>query len=109
MQFLRFLCLTRSSVIYVESIRDNFGLILKRIFFMTKRTESEPANPLASSGLVKKKEIARFLGISPRTVDECVAQRKIPFIRLNSRLNLFRIADVERALNKLTVLEGSAK
>ena len=84
---------------------------LNHQLFMTKptsKTVMEPS-PLFGEGLLRKKEIARALSVSPRTIDTWIAGRKIPFIRINSRLNLFRRRDVERALSKLTVLEGSAK
>jgi excisionase family DNA binding protein len=53
-----------------------------------------------------KAELARFLKVSPRTVDTLIATRRIPYIKLG-RLVRFRIADVERALTRYTVKEVS--
>jgi excisionase family DNA binding protein len=54
-----------------------------------------------------KAELAEYLGVSPRTVDNYVSGRKIPFIKLGSRLIRFRLADVDRALKRYTVEEVS--
>ena len=59
--------------------------------------------PARSTGLLRKKELAAELGVHPRTVDNWIAARKIPFIKVTNRLNLYRLADVMRALQKLEV------
>jgi excisionase family DNA binding protein len=66
------------------------------------------AEPVANGlpGFVKKREIARFLNVSPRTIDKWIADRRIPYIKVNPRLNLFRLRDVEKALTKRTVHEA---
>ena len=51
-----------------------------------------------------KSELAKFLKVSPRTVDNYVSSRRIPYIKLG-RLIRFRPADVERALKRYTVEE----
>jgi excisionase family DNA binding protein len=53
---------------------------------------------------ITKTELAKFLGVSPRTVDSYVSSRRIPYIKLG-RLVRFRLADVERALQRFTVEE----
>jgi excisionase family DNA binding protein len=55
---------------------------------------------------VTKAELAKFLKVSPRTVDNYVSSRRIPYIKLG-RLIRFRPADVERALKRYTVEETS--
>jgi excisionase family DNA binding protein len=65
----------------------------------------QPAERL--NGLLRKREIAELLKVSPRTIDKYVAKRLIPFIRMNPRFNLFRLADVERALARRTVREDA--
>lgn len=55
-------------------------------------------------GIVTKPELAESLKVGERTLDRYVAQRKIPYIKLG-RLIRFRLADVQKALNKLTVKE----
>lgn len=50
------------------------------------------------SKLLKKKEIAALLGVSPRTIDNWVAARTIPYIAPSPRLHLFDPEAVQRAL-----------
>ena len=53
---------------------------------------------------ITKSELAEFLGVSRRTIDSYVSSRRIPYIKLG-RLVRFRLADVERALQRFTVEE----
>jgi hypothetical protein len=56
-------------------------------------TETTPA-----SQLVRKRQLAVLLSVSPRTIDGWVAKRMIPFIEPNPRLHLFDPAAVKAAL-----------
>ncbi len=49
--------------------------------------------------LIKKKELAARLSISPRTVDDLVAKRAIPYLALSPRLHLFDPAAVQEAMS----------
>lgn len=49
---------------------------------------------------IKKKELAARLSISPRTVDDLVAKRVIPYIAISPRLHLFDPDAVQAALSK---------
>jgi hypothetical protein len=49
--------------------------------------------------LLKKRELAKVLGVSARTVDNWVAQRIIPHLAVSPRLHLFDPAAVRRALD----------
>jgi excisionase family DNA binding protein len=51
-----------------------------------------------------KEELARHMRVGLRTVDNWIASRKIPYIKLG-RLVRFRLDDVERALKRYTVEE----
>jgi phage terminase Nu1 subunit (DNA packaging protein) len=51
-----------------------------------------------TKGLIKKKQLAALLGVSPRTVDNWVQQRLIPHLAINDRLHLFDPAAVRAAL-----------
>jgi DNA-binding transcriptional MerR regulator len=51
--------------------------------------------------LIQKKELAKRLSISPRTIDGWVAKRVIPCIKVSSRCNLYEIEAVLAALKKL--------
>lgn len=48
--------------------------------------------------LVKKRELARLLSISPRFLDDLIAQRAIPFLEVSPRLHLFDVEVVKSAL-----------
>jgi excisionase family DNA binding protein len=61
------------------------------------------------SGLVRKRAIARYLGLSPRTIDKLVADRVIPYVRMNGQFHLFNVEAVKRAIANMTVKEVSSK
>lgn len=48
--------------------------------------------------LLKKKEIAALLGVSPRTIDNWVMRRTIPYIAASPRLHLFDAEAVMKAV-----------
>lgn len=48
--------------------------------------------------LVKKRELARCLGVSTRTVDNWVAKRLVPYLAPSPRPHLFDVAAVKLAL-----------
>lgn len=50
--------------------------------------------------LIRKKELAKRLSVSPRTIDNWVAKRTIPFIRVGPRFNLYEFEAVLAALKK---------
>ena len=54
--------------------------------------------PTPASQLVRKRQLATLLSVSPRTIDGWVAKRMIPFIEPNPRLHLFDPAAVKSAL-----------
>ena len=51
-----------------------------------------------SSQLVRKRQLATMMSVSPRTIDNWVAKRMIPFIEPNPRLHLFDPVAVKAAL-----------
>jgi hypothetical protein len=48
--------------------------------------------------LVKKRELARLLSMSPRFLDDLIARRAIPFLEISPRLHLFDVEVVKDAL-----------
>lgn len=56
--------------------------------------------------LVKKRELARLLSMSPRFLDDLIARRAIPFLNLSPRLHLFDPAAVRTALHDLYAVPG---
>ena len=49
---------------------------------------------------VKKAELARVLSVSPRTVDNWVARRMIPYVAASPRMHLFDLEEVRGALKE---------
>ena len=50
--------------------------------------------------LVKKKELAKRLSVSPRTIDSWVAKRVIPYLQVTPRFYLFHFDEVLAAIRK---------
>ena len=48
--------------------------------------------------VVKKRELARLLSMSPRFLDDLIARRAIPFLEISPRLHLFDVDVVKDAL-----------
>ncbi len=49
---------------------------------------------------VRKANLAKMLGVSPRTVDNWIAKRMIPVIATSPRLHLFDVEAVKGALEQ---------
>lgn len=58
------------------------------------------------NGWVRKLDLAKYLSLSVRTIDNLMRQKKIPFVRLGRSVR-FRIADVNRALERFVRKEVS--
>lgn len=50
--------------------------------------------------LIKKKELAARLSVSPRTIDNWVAKRIIPYVQVNPRFYLYEFDAVLAAVRK---------
>jgi excisionase family DNA binding protein len=55
--------------------------------------------------LLSKRELAPVLGVSVRTIDNWIAQRRIPYVRLSARLIRFDLERVKGALARYEVKE----
>ena len=55
--------------------------------------------------LLKRPQLARAVSVSPRTIDNWVAARKIPFIKLSARCIRFHLPSVLAALRRFEVRE----
>jgi hypothetical protein len=67
---------------------------------------SQPPEGGGSSGfiqptLIKKKDLAKRLSVSTRSIDTWVAKRVIPYIQITPRFYLFEFEAVLAALKKL--------
>jgi excisionase family DNA binding protein len=56
--------------------------------------------PPDSPILIKKKELAKRLSVSPHTIDAWVQRREIPCIKVTSRLYLYEVEAVMDAIRK---------
>jgi excisionase family DNA binding protein len=54
---------------------------------------------------LSKQELALAVGVSPRTIDNWMAQKRIPFLRLSARLIKFNLERVKAALARYEVKE----
>ena len=57
---------------------------------------------------LSKQELALVIGVSPRTIDNWIAQKRIPFIRLSARLIKFNLERVKAALARYEIKEVGA-
>jgi excisionase family DNA binding protein len=74
---------------------------------LTKETlrYNTAAKAAAVESLPDKHDIARRYKVTVRTVDRWTHDRLIPFIKLGPRCTRFKWADVEKAIERLTVRE----
>jgi excisionase family DNA binding protein len=54
--------------------------------------------PTNTPTLIKKKELAKRLSVSPRTIDEWIRKRKIPYLQISPRFYLYDFEAVLAAL-----------
>jgi excisionase family DNA binding protein len=59
--------------------------------------------------LLSKRELAIVLGVSPRTIENWLAAKRIPQLRLSARLTRFSLPRVEAALARYEVKEVGAR
>jgi excisionase family DNA binding protein len=67
-----------------------------------------PVAPLTKT-LLSKRELAAILGVSKRTIENWLAEKRIPQLRLSARLTRFSLPKVEAALNRYEVKEVGAR
>jgi excisionase family DNA binding protein len=73
---------------------------------MPRLTKKElQTNAAAIEQLPTRLDIARRYGVSLRTIDRWIAERRVPYIRLGTRSIRFRWEAVEKAINRLAVEE----
>ncbi len=84
------------------------------------REGREPSNNLANAEQVEserrgmqpsdtrflsKRQLSTVLGVSHRTIDNWIAQRRIPSLRISARMRRFNLNKVEAALSRYEVKE----
>jgi len=63
--------------------------------------------PTDTPNLLKKKELAKRLSVSPRTIDEWARKRKIPYLQISPRFYLYDFEAVLAALRKLYQVDAA--
>jgi len=58
------------------------------------------AGPTMVDGYIRKKDAARYLGISVRALSNLMHQRKVPFTKLGKRMVRFKLSDLDRAMDR---------
>jgi predicted DNA-binding transcriptional regulator AlpA len=68
---------------------------------------ADPNSRIASSKLrfISKAQLAEALGVSTRTIDTWMSQKRIPYLRLSPRLIKFELHRVLQALGRYEVRE----
>jgi excisionase family DNA binding protein len=59
--------------------------------------------------LLSKRELAAILSVSERTIENWLAEKRIPRLRLSARLTRFSLPKVEAALNRYEIKEAGAR
>ena len=57
----------------------------------------------ARPGWMRRDEAARYCKISPRCLSLWQSRRLVPFVKVSHRVCLFKAADLDKALSRLTV------
>jgi excisionase family DNA binding protein len=52
-------------------------------------------------GYMRKAAVAKYLGVTLQTVSNLMRQKKLPFHKLSRKLVLFRLRDIDAAMDKL--------
>lgn len=81
---------------------------MKTIIQSTTQRTTNTCDPNSASGaqspdspvLIKKKELAKRLSVSPSTIDAWVQRREIPFIQVTPRLYLYELDAVMASIRK---------
>lgn len=71
----------------------------------TSAVNNTSVNASPSRRLLSKRELAAVLNVSPRTIDNWLAQKRIPRLCLSARLTRFNLPKVEAALARYEVKE----
>jgi excisionase family DNA binding protein len=66
------------------------------------------STPTVGRGFLRARDAAQFLSVSRRTLGNLTSSGKLPYSRLSGRLVLFKVADLERAVEGFKV-EVNAK
>jgi predicted site-specific integrase-resolvase len=65
-------------------------------------------NQIIRPGYMRREDAAQFCGVSTRTLAEWQKSHLVSFIRVSHRVVLFKVCELERALDRLTVRASAA-
>ena len=52
-------------------------------------------------GYMRKEDVAKYLGVTLRTISRLMRQKKIPYYKLSRKLVLFRLRDIDAAMDRV--------
>ena len=71
----------------------------------SQNTSAMNDNIAANRLLLSKRELAAVLNVSERTIENWISEKRIPQLKLSSRLTRFSLAKVQAALSRYEVKE----
>jgi excisionase family DNA binding protein len=74
----------------------------------TSKTSAVELAPVAKH-LISKRELAAILGVSERTIENWLAEKRIPRLQLSARLQRFNLPKVLNALGRYEIKEVGAR
>jgi excisionase family DNA binding protein len=75
----------------------------------SQKTSAINDNVAANRLLLSKRELAAVLNVSERTIKNWISEKRIPQLKLSSRLTRFSLAKVQAALARYEVKEVGAR
>lgn len=54
-------------------------------------------------GYLRREDAARFLGVCLTTLGQWQAEKRVPYAKISHRVCLFKVADLEKTIDKLTI------
>ena len=62
-----------------------------------------------ATGYMRRERAAEFCGVSVRTISDWQRTHLVPFCKVSRRVVLFKVADLEKALDRFTVKSNAAE
>jgi hypothetical protein len=93
--------------------KDPFCLVIAKLAMTMKKNPKEPDNATNATStlnvlpaLLRRTELARQIGVSPRSVDNFLARKIIPAVRISRRCIRYSLPAVLAALRKFEIREA---
>lgn len=62
---------------------------------------NEKEGGMEIQGYMRKSDVAKYLGVNLRTISRLMRKNQLPFHKLNPRLVLFRMRDIDAAMDRV--------